>query len=158
MNAFALIGSRIPAGYEPLLAKLLPALHARGMTMRTHKGELGDLAMELFQGGKFSFWPSLDQSGMVYHVDPRSADLSKALIRSVPGFTKAPADTKALAMSVGAAVMGLDGKTESRFVITLEDGDLLKKVPWFVASKLGFKVHNIVDRNQLSELLFKLKS
>lgn len=158
MNTFAVIGSRLPAGYEPLLAKLLTALHARGMIMRTHKGELGDLAMELFPGGKFSFWPSLDQTGTIYHVDPRSADLSKSLIRTVPGFTKAPADTKALAMAVGAAVMGLDGKSESRLVVTLEDGDLSKKVPWFVASKLGFKVHNVIDRNQLSELLCKLKS
>lgn len=155
MSWFAVVGESVPPGLEPVLVKVLSALSAKGMSMRTHKGDIGNLAMEHFQGGKFSFWPGFEQTGAIVHVDPRNTDLTKTLIRSVPGFAKASCHEKSLAQSVAASVIGLDGSGsfKASFGITMEAMELDKKFPCFIALKLGLKLYNIADRKQLSELV-----
>ena len=155
MSWFAVVGDAVPPGLEPVLVRVLEALSAKGMSMRTHKGDIGNLAMEHFKGGKFSFWPGFEQTGVIVHVDPRNTDLTKTLIRSVPGFARASGHEKSLAQSVAASVIGLDGSGsfKASFGITMEAMELDKKFPCFIALKLGLKLYNIADRKQLSELV-----
>jgi hypothetical protein len=162
MTCVAVIGVEpVPESHWPLFEKLADLLTKRGVMVRYQRGPAGDLFSKFFRGRFiYGFWHENDDSGIRVYVNPDAGNLRPVMIRGVKEYMRLPKDDKKVAMATMAALYALEGPgfRDADFAITFDATNQGNKVPMLVASKVGTKVYNIADRNQLKELASKLKS
>lgn len=162
MTCVAVIGVEpVPTSYWPLFEKVAALLTDRQVYVRFQHGPAGDLISKFFRGRFiYGFWHINDDSGVRIYISPDAGNLRPVMIRSVKEYMRLQQDDKKVAMATLASLYALEGPgvRDADFAITFDQSKEGNKVPLLVASKVGTKVYNIADREQLRELATRLKS
>lgn len=162
MRCVAVIGTDdVPETHWPLFERLADLVTDAGFRLRYHHGPAGDLFSRFFRGRiTCGFWHEFDETGRRVWVNPNAGNLRPVMIRQVREYMKMPVEDKYVAMATMACLYALEGPgvVDADLVLTFHQDESKNKVPLFLASNLGFKVYNIADRKQLSEVATFLKS
>ena len=161
MFAYAALANQpVSDQHGPLITRLCAALSDLAVLRIVPYESLPQLALRSHSGTKYSFWPHIDESGLMINVNPNAGNLSKLAMIKIKGYVTLSREDKALAMSGLAALYGLDGTDASRskFVVTYDPTFTYNYLPLKVALNLGIKVFNLAARDDLIALTTLVKT
>lgn len=156
----ALANQPVSDQHGPLISRLIAALSDLAILHIVPYESLPQLAMRAHTGTKYSFWPCIDESGIMVNINPNAGNLSKLAMTKVNGYMTLSRDDKMLAMSALAALYGLSGTESSRckFVITYDPTFTYNYLPLKIALNLGIKVFNLAVKDDLIALTTLVKT